>query len=78
VGNEKFILVTSASHMPRSMALFEKLDMQPIPAPTDYGVRKRQGVSPGMFFPSADNLRKAEKAFHEYLGLAWGKIRGQI
>ena len=78
VGNDRFVLVTSASHMSRSMALFEKLGMQPIPAPTNYWVKKRQRISPGIFFPNSDSLRKAARAFHEYLGLAWGKLRGQI
>jgi len=71
VGDERFVLVTSASHMPRSMALFRKSDMQPIPAPTDYRVKKRQRLSPGVFFPNADSLRKMEMVFHEYLGLCW-------
>jgi uncharacterized SAM-binding protein YcdF (DUF218 family) len=78
VGNERFVLVTSASHMPRSMALFEKLGMKPIPAPTGHSVKERQQISPGMFFPSSGGLRRAEKAFYEYLGLAWAKLRGQI
>ena len=33
VGTAPFVLVTSAIHMPRSMALFEKLGMSPIPGP---------------------------------------------
>jgi hypothetical protein len=33
---------------------------------------------PGMFFPSAGHLHKSERAFHEYLGMAWAKLRGQI
>jgi len=78
VGGDRFILVTSASHMPRSIALFKRLGMEPIPAPTDHRVKEPQGLSPGLVFPSADNLFKAKKAFHEYLGLAWAKIRGQI
>ena len=69
VGDERFILVTSASHMPRSMALFRKSGMEPIPAPTDYRVKERQGISPGVFFPNAGSLRKMEMVFHEYLGL---------
>ena len=36
IGRERFILVTSAAHMPRSMALFKKRGLQPIPAPTDF------------------------------------------
>jgi uncharacterized SAM-binding protein YcdF (DUF218 family) len=78
LGNDKFILVTSASHMPRSVALFERLGMKPIPASADYWVKNRQGLSPGMFFPSADGLMKAERVFYEYMGLAWAKLRGQI
>ena len=78
VKKDRFILVTAASHMPRSMALFRKQGMNPIPAPTEHLVKKRQKVSPGLFFPGASNLRKVERAFHEYLGLVWGKIRGQI
>jgi uncharacterized SAM-binding protein YcdF (DUF218 family) len=78
VGKERFVMVTSACHMPRSMALFEKQGMKPIPAPTGYGVKKRQRPSPGMFFPGAYALLKAEIAFHEYLGMAWAKIRGQM
>ncbi len=78
VGKDKFFLVTTASHMPRSMALFKKQGMKPIPAPTDFEVKETQGFSPAQFFPWADNLRKVELALHEYLGLAWAKIRGQI
>jgi uncharacterized SAM-binding protein YcdF (DUF218 family) len=80
VGNNLFVLVSSASHMPRSMALFKKLGMQPIPAPTDYGVKEREGqeVVPYTFFPRVDELEKAQTAVYEYLGLAWAKLRGRI
>lgn len=78
VGNDRFILVTSGSHMPRSMAMFRKTGMQPIPAPTDYYVKQQRGMSPGMFFPSSGGLRKTERAVYEYLGLTWAKLKGQI
>ena len=78
VGKERFILVTSASHMPRSMALFQKSGMKPIPAPTDYWVKKRQRIGPSVFFPSANSLRKMERVFYEYLGLGWARLSGQI
>jgi len=77
VKNEKFFLVTSASHMPRSVALFEKLGMSPIPAPTNHLVMK----SPNRHFfpplPSSYNLYKARIAIHEYIGLVWARLRGQ-
>ncbi len=80
IGNNLFVLVTSASHMPRSMALFKKLGMQPIPAPTDYGVKEGRGhgIIPSGFFPGAEVLQKSETAVYEYLGLAWAKLRGRI
>jgi len=67
IGNDKFILVTSAYHMPRSVGLFQKLGMKPIPAPTDHWVKERQGISPGIFFPSADGLRKWESPYRNPL-----------
>jgi len=47
----KFILITSASHMARSMALFQSKGMNPIPAPTGYHVEKIQKISPTKFSP---------------------------
>jgi uncharacterized SAM-binding protein YcdF (DUF218 family) len=78
VGNDPFLLVTSASHMPRSVALFNNLGMNPIPAPTGHMVKEARELNPRMFFPGVDGLRKAETAFYEYLGLAWAKLRDQI
>jgi len=78
VKEDPFILVTSASHMPRAMALFRGQGMEPIPAPTDYMAEDKEGLTPGAFFPGAVSLKKAERALHEYLGLVWGKLRGQV
>ncbi len=74
VKQEPFILVTSASHMPRSMMLFVRLGMHPIPAPTEYKVKEGRGTVPNRFYPTADGLMKAERAFYEYLALAWTKM----
>lgn len=78
VGNDMFILVTSASHMQRSIAMFKKMGMNPIPAPTGHSVKESHGISPGSFFPSSGGLPKAESVIYEYLGLIWAKLRGQI
>jgi uncharacterized SAM-binding protein YcdF (DUF218 family) len=78
VGNELFVLVTTASHVPRSMALFKKLGMNPIPSPIGHSVKDGQGLSYYSFFPSTGNLRKAELAIHEYIGMTWAKLRGQM
>jgi uncharacterized SAM-binding protein YcdF (DUF218 family) len=77
VKNDGFILVTSASHMPRSMALFEREGMHPIPAPSEYLVRQNcPGCYPQM--PGVRGLEQSTAAFYEYLGLAWLKLRGKI
>jgi len=78
VKGDKFILVTSASHMLRSVAVFEKLGMHPIPAPVGHLAKHPEGINYNMFFPSSRSLDNSETAMHEYLGLLWAKLRGQI
>jgi len=78
VGSEPFALVTSASHMPRAVSLFKMAGLTPIPAPTDYLVRKGQQVNPQSFFPSSQALHKSERAIYEYLGILWGKFNGRL
>jgi uncharacterized SAM-binding protein YcdF (DUF218 family) len=76
--NEPFLLVTSASHMPRAMALFEKQGLSPIPAPTDYLAFRGAEVHPGRFWPNAWNLYLTQVAVHEYFGFAYSWMTGQI
>ncbi len=78
VQNNVFILVTSASHMLRSMRLFESHEMHPIPAPTDFLVRDAEAFNPDLLFPAPSALTKATRAVYEYLGLAWLKLKGVI
>ena len=78
LGRERFILVTSAAHMPRSMALFKKCGLQPIPAPADFRAPEALRFYSGRFFPRASSLEGANAAVHEYLGLAWAWLRGAI
>jgi uncharacterized SAM-binding protein YcdF (DUF218 family) len=72
LGKEKFLLVTSASHMPRSMDIFRKLGMNPVAASTGHLV-KRYGDHIS-FIPSVGNLKKSESAFYEILAAVKGKI----
>jgi uncharacterized SAM-binding protein YcdF (DUF218 family) len=78
VGKDPLILVTSASHMPRAVALFKKRGMNPIPAPAAHLVKARSGIIPGDFFPSAEGPLKAQLFVHEYLGILWSKSRDRI
>ena len=72
VGSKPFILVTTASHMPRAYAIFKKEGLNPIAAPTDYHVR---GDSEWLHMPRGDALRRSDIAFHEYYGLIWEWIK---
>lgn len=70
LGETPFILVTSASHMPRAVRLMERAGTRPIPAPTG----QRACIAPTSLWrtllPSSSGLRKTDRALHEYLGLA--------
>ena len=79
VGEAPFLLVTSASHMPRAMMLNRKAGLNPIPAPT---ARRAAGSAmtsdPAYWLPSASALEMSERAIHEYLGIAWAWLGGHI
>lgn len=78
IGKEKFILVTSAAHMPRAMKLFKKVGMNPMPAPTNYLLKRGQKGIEYCFFPNARCLQQSETAYYEYLGLFKEKLAGHI
>jgi uncharacterized SAM-binding protein YcdF (DUF218 family) len=74
VGEQPFVLVTSAIHMPRSMNVFEKAGLKPVPYPVDY-------LSLGGpyqlldWFPSVDNLWNVQVAMREYLALIYYSVQ---
>jgi uncharacterized SAM-binding protein YcdF (DUF218 family) len=72
VGNDRFVLVTSIVHMRRSMGLFEKQGMTPIPAPAGFS-----STEVG-FTPSVQQVAVIEDAEHEYIGMLWSRLRGQL
>lgn len=77
-----FILVTSALHMQRAVALFSKRGMRPIPSPAAYVTKgsdaANERLAPGNFFPQANLLHASTRGVHEYIGLLWAKLRGLI
>jgi uncharacterized SAM-binding protein YcdF (DUF218 family) len=75
LGEEPFILVTAAHHMPRAMALFQKEGLHPIAAPANDPSYNTIDL---FSIPNGGNLQKTEIAWHEYLGTLWSKLRGQI
>lgn len=71
IGEAPLLLVTSAVHMPRSVALFERAGLKPIPSPADYLVSSDRPSR--ALTPSADALRGFETALYERIG--WLKER---
>jgi uncharacterized SAM-binding protein YcdF (DUF218 family) len=70
LGALPFLLVTSAYHMPRAMRLMERTGAHPIPAPTGQRVNDSAHFGWRSLLPTADGLRKTDRALHEYLGFA--------
>jgi uncharacterized SAM-binding protein YcdF (DUF218 family) len=68
-GWKRYLLVTSAIHMPRSMLVFTTRAPEPIPAPGDFSLGEFQ-LTPLDFFPNEQVARKLFITIHEYIGLA--------
>lgn len=74
--DKDFILVTSAGHMPRSIATFEYQGMKPIPAPTEFISRKN--IYAAQYLPTPRHMVYSELAVHEYLGMVWYRMTGRM
>lgn len=72
VGGEPFALVTSATHMPRSMMLFESLGLHPIAAPTAFYKDEFDGYFEA---PDITTLKNSQMAIHEYVGILWSTLK---
>ncbi|MDX1610122.1 MAG: YdcF family protein, partial [Halofilum sp. (in: g-proteobacteria)] len=77
-GLEDVLLVTSALHMPRALATFQALNVQAWPAPTDHEVVAvaRSGSWSWLPYPWAFAL--SNRAWHEYVGTLYYRLRGWI
>lgn len=72
----RLLLVTSAFHEPRAMAIFRREGMEVTPLPTDYqtGWDKRDLIYE--FMPESENLYRSSIAIREWVGLLVYKMRG--
>ena len=66
-GWKRYLLVTSAMHMPRSMLVFSQLVPEAIPAPGDFSVGKFE-LTPFDLFPSEAAAEELFATIHEYVG----------
>lgn len=72
-----WLLVTSAFHMPRSMAIARKMGWNLIPYPVDYRSQGRYLLLPHRL-DVLDNLYASKLFLHEMTGLAAYKITGKL
>lgn len=86
-GITEIVLVTSAMHMPRSVALFAHHGLTVIPAPADYSVTEDNWAalwSPSVgdmltgLIPQAGYLSGTSAALKEYIGMAVYWMRGWV
>jgi len=77
VGTEPFALVTSAWHMPRSMALFRHAGLIPLPCPADYTARGGDSVQWSDFLWDVSSLERSTWAVRERIGYVWIWLRGR-
>lgn len=73
-----FILVTSASHMRRSIGAFRAVGLEPIAAAGHFRVDRDRERTWRAWLPSANGARLAGLAFHEIIGYEWYRIRGWV
>jgi uncharacterized SAM-binding protein YcdF (DUF218 family) len=75
--SQKWLLVTSAFHMPRSVALFRKAGFEVIAWPVDYRTAGDEGL--GFARDNViDSLENTTLAVREWLGLAAYRMTGRI
>lgn len=83
---KKIILVTSAAHMPRSVAIFKKQGIDAIPAPTDFLVSDRNLIENNIstqsriisLFPKPESLDRTTQVLKEYIGKYIYRLKGWL
>lgn len=75
-GISDFVLVTSPTHMLRSILTFRSVGANPVPSPCHSPVDNKQGWS--AFCPSPEALVFVQQAMHDYLGLAYYRFQNWL
>jgi uncharacterized SAM-binding protein YcdF (DUF218 family) len=74
---ERWLLVTSAFHMPRSVGLFRKVGFDVVPYPVDWRVGGRDDLFK-FTNVAADGLGRTDLAMREWMGLIAYRATGKI
>ncbi|SFU27823.1 envelope biogenesis factor ElyC [Xenorhabdus koppenhoeferi] len=75
VGQQSFILVTSANHMKRSLRFFEQRGLHPIAAPANQLAITTPLYPWEKYIPSVYYFSHTERAWYETLGRIWQAIK---
>lgn len=74
---KRFALVTSALHMPRSVAAFAEKGLTPSPAPSDFQAGQL-AIDAWSFVPSVEGLAMTSKAIHEIVGRGVQRLKRAV
>ncbi|MFB2924117.1 MULTISPECIES: YdcF family protein [Aerosakkonema] len=81
----RVLLVTSAFHMPRSLAIFKRQGIEAIPAPTDFLVLEEELKEERTWqatllnlLPDTTRLGDTTRALKEYIGIGIYRLRGWL
>jgi uncharacterized SAM-binding protein YcdF (DUF218 family) len=76
IGQQPFLLVTSASHLPRAMIFFQNAGLHPLPAPANQ-LAIESPLNPWeRIIPSPVWLMHSDRAGYETLGRIWQWLKG--
>lgn len=76
LGQQPFLLVTSASHLPRAMVFFHQQGLQPVPAPANQLAITSPLQTFERVIPSPVWLMHSDRVAYETLGRIWQKLKG--
>lgn len=74
VKNNEVILITSAMHLHRATIIFKKSKIKTISIPADFYTNNTGYFS----LPKISYLQQSNAAIHEYLGIAWLKLKDSM
>lgn len=74
---ETFLLITSAFHMPRAKACFEKAGLHVLPYPSDRRSGENKWAPDELLVPNAAHFDNWNNLIHEWVGFAIYKLTGK-
>lgn len=76
-GLHHIVLITDASHMPRAAACFRKQGVEVTPSPCNH-IANDYHFAWVDLFPDVGSAIQVDTAWHEWLGMAFYKVRGRL